>query len=84
MKDRLFVDAAVRNLEVLGEAAKNAPADVRLQQTSIAWSAQHESSTHSRLTNRKAGPHLAGPDPAGSTSGYGRRHHQRGCPPTHL
>jgi uncharacterized protein with HEPN domain len=35
--DRRTVDAVVRNLEVLGEAAKSVPDDVRARHASIEW-----------------------------------------------
>jgi uncharacterized protein with HEPN domain len=34
---QIVVDAVLRNLEVLGEAAKRVPEDVRLSNTSIEW-----------------------------------------------
>lgn len=37
MRSRLRNDAIVRNLEILGEAAKAVPADVRALEPQIAW-----------------------------------------------
>jgi uncharacterized protein with HEPN domain len=36
-KDSLVIDAVVRNLEIIGEAAKNVPEDVRLAHPEISW-----------------------------------------------
>ena len=35
--DRKTVDAVVRNLEVIGEAARHVPAEVRLRCPAVAW-----------------------------------------------
>jgi uncharacterized protein with HEPN domain len=35
--DRKTIDAVVRNLEVIGEAAKNVPPDVRAASPGVAW-----------------------------------------------
>lgn len=37
VQNRMAVDAVVRNLEIIGEAAKNIPATVRQQATNIPW-----------------------------------------------
>ncbi len=36
-ENQLVVDAVLRNLELIGEAAKNIPPDVRARHTEIAW-----------------------------------------------
>lgn len=36
-QDALIQDAVVRNLEIIGEAAKNIPENLRLQHTEIPW-----------------------------------------------
>ena len=36
-KDALLQDAVVRNLEILGEAAKNIPEEIRLRYPNIPW-----------------------------------------------
>lgn len=36
-KDSLVVDGIVRNLEIIGEAAKNVPVDVRKEYSDIEW-----------------------------------------------
>lgn len=36
-QNRMLVDAVVRNFEVIGEAAKNIPEDVRLKYPEIPW-----------------------------------------------
>jgi uncharacterized protein with HEPN domain len=37
VKQEVVVDAVVRNLEVIGEAAKNAPASVRSKHKDVEW-----------------------------------------------
>ncbi|NJF24854.1 DUF86 domain-containing protein [Thermococcus sp. Bubb.Bath] len=37
VKDRKTVDAVLRNLEIIGEAAKNVPEDIREKYSSIPW-----------------------------------------------
>jgi uncharacterized protein with HEPN domain len=37
LRDQKTIDAVVRNLEVLGEAAKHVPEEVRSRHDSIAW-----------------------------------------------
>ena len=36
-QDSMIQDAVMRNLEVIGEAAKNLPADFRAQHVEVAW-----------------------------------------------
>ncbi|MBN1689280.1 MAG: DUF86 domain-containing protein [Candidatus Omnitrophica bacterium] len=36
-KDLKTIDATVRNLEIIGEAVKKLPVDIRMQQPSIEW-----------------------------------------------
>ncbi|KUH32183.1 hypothetical protein APY94_10755 [Thermococcus celericrescens] len=37
VKDRKTVDAVLRNLEIIGEAAKNVPEDIRGKYSSVPW-----------------------------------------------
>ncbi|ASJ09161.1 hypothetical protein A3L11_07935 [Thermococcus siculi] len=37
VKDRKTVDAVLRNLEIIGEAAKNVPEDIREKYSSVPW-----------------------------------------------
>lgn len=37
MFDEEKIDAVVRNLEIIGEAAKNIPAEIRVNQSDIEW-----------------------------------------------
>jgi len=37
LADELIIDAVLRNLELLGEAAKQIPPDVRLRHPSVPW-----------------------------------------------
>jgi uncharacterized protein with HEPN domain len=36
-RDALFLDAVIRNLEVLGEATKRVPPEVRAQHPKVSW-----------------------------------------------
>jgi uncharacterized protein with HEPN domain len=35
--DQKTIDAVIRNIEIIGEAARNIPADVRAQMPEVAW-----------------------------------------------
>ncbi len=37
-KDIMVIDAVVRNLTIIGEAAKNIPEEIKLKNSDIAWS----------------------------------------------
>lgn len=36
-RNRLVIDAVIRNLEIIGEAVKNIPADVKKRHTNVEW-----------------------------------------------
>ncbi len=36
-KDKMVIDAVIRNLEIIGEASKNIPADIKKNNRSVEW-----------------------------------------------